>query len=165
MKLLNKETYNYHEYKWTNRKLSKGCTWYKLISRSGEDIAFCKADNDLDTVHFALKDLQAMGYDVNGFQCIDKKEAESMDLKFYVLWNIYGEAKKCVLYKFTDSTVSGTCNGETVTKKLDKTKRGFVYQLRKTKVNTDGDSLKRHLTHTMDPNGAFNTTCLFFSDI
>ena len=164
MKLLNPDSYNYNAYAWTNRKLSKVCKWWKLASADGKtEIAFCQAENDLDTVHYALKDLQAMGHNVSGFQRIERKEAETMNNKLYVLWNIYGEAKKVILYQFEESSISATCNGETRTKKLDKTKCGFTYQMRKTKINTDGDAFKRFITDTMNPAGPFNTSCTMFS--
>lgn len=164
MKLLNSESYNYSACAWTNRKLSMKCKWWKLFSSDGRtSIAFCQAENDLDTVHYALKDLQSMGHDVSGCQRIEQKEAEEMDDKLYVLWNIYGEAMKVILYQFSENSISATCNGETRTKKLDKTKDGFTYQMRKTKINTDGDAFKRFITDTMNPRGPFNTCCAMFS--
>lgn len=156
MHLLNPHSYSY---KWTNRKLSNGETWYKLFnSNNSIKIAFCKADNDEDTLYRAIQDLREMGYKVDGSQVITRKDAEELNLKFYVLWNVYGEAKNVMLYEFTEDSISVTSNGEKKTLKLDKNHVGFVYSIKKTKVKTYGESLKRHVTDTMSPSGAFNTS-------
>jgi hypothetical protein len=153
-----------YPYAWTSRKLSESETWYKLFNGDMSiQIAFCRAGNDEDTLYRAMKDLQAMGYKVNGTQVITRKEAEDLDNKLYVLWNVYGEAKKVILYEFSDCFVSSTHDGVKNTWKLEKSHVGFTYSIKKTKIKTDGESFKRHVTDTMSPRGAFNTSSLLSS--
>ena len=155
MKLLEQHKYSFHG---MTRKLCQKETWYKIFNADNTiQIAFCKAENDEDTLHRAMHDLRKLGYNVTGTQVITKKEAEEIDLKFYVFWNIYGEAKKAVLYEFTENTISATCDGVKKILKLEKNHYGFTYSIKKTKVKTDGEALKRHVTDAMSPLGAFNS--------
>ena len=154
MKLLNPHQY---AYSFMARKICNGETWYRIFSADNTiQVAFCKAENDEDTLHRALQDLRDMGYNVSGTQVITKKEAVEMNLKLYVFWNIYGEAKDVVLYEFAEDSISSTRNKEKKTLKLEKSHYGITYSVKKTKVKTDGESLKNHVTCAMSPLGAFN---------
>lgn len=154
----------FYPYAWTNRKLSENETWYKFFNAEKSiQIAFCKADNDEDTLYRAMKDLQSMGYKVTGTQVITKKEAENLDAKLYVFWNVYGEAKDVILYEFSEDSVSSTRDGIKNTWKLEKNHVGFTYSIKKTKIKTNGEAFKRHVTDTMSLRGAFNTSKLLSS--
>jgi len=153
-----------YSYAWTNRKLSENETWYRLFNADMTiQVAFCKAENDEDTLYRAMKDLQSMGYKVSGTQVITRKEAENLDMKLYVFWNIYGEAKNVILYEFSEDSVSAIHDGIKKTFKLEKNHVGFTYSIKKTKIKTYGEAFKRHVTDTMSPRGAFNTSNLLFS--
>ena len=152
-----------YEYKWTNKKLvpndgGKSNKWWRVFGADNKtQFAYCEAKNDCDTTHYVLKHLQGLGYDVTGFQRITKEEAEGFDNKLHLFYNVWGEALSATIYKFTENDVTVQFGENVKTYKLDKSKTDFVYKILKTKINTNGDSFKRHISNICEPTGAFNS--------